>query len=60
MNYIHIGFQRGSLGEAEFYPRLNDLNRLASPSSLPRAIWLGNGNCRAFLFALGPKEPLQL
>lgn len=57
MNYIHIGFQRGSLGQAEFCPHLNDLNRLASPSLPPCAIWPGMET--AEIFASSLKSQLQ-
>lgn len=60
MNYIRIGFQRRSLGQTEFCPRLNDLNRLASPSSLPCAIWLGIDTAEIFPFTSGLKAEIQL
>lgn len=58
MNYIHIGFQRIALGQTEFCPRLNDLNRLASPSSLPYAIQLRIDTADVFTFTSGLKAEL--
>lgn len=44
----------------EFCPHLNDLNRLASPSSLPCAIWLRIDTAEIFTFFAGLKGELQL